>query len=61
MNSLHWRTGVENNGSIYISVRKSVNGTGTGKKQTEAVYNEAVRDFEKVATQLYELLKKKKN
>ncbi|MFO7315399.1 MAG: flagellar export protein FliJ [Bacilli bacterium] len=29
------------------------------KKQTEAVYNEAVRDFEKVATQLYELLKKK--
>lgn len=31
------------------------------KKQTEAVYNEAVRAFEKVATQLYELLKKKEN
>jgi len=31
------------------------------KKQAEAVYNEAVRAFEKVATQLYELLKKKEN
>jgi len=31
------------------------------KKQTEAAYNEAVRSFEKVATKLYELLKKKEN
>ncbi|MFC5558060.1 flagellar export protein FliJ [Ureibacillus thermophilus] len=31
------------------------------KKQTESAYNEAVRSFEKVATKLYELLKKKED
>lgn len=30
------------------------------KQQTEMAYKESVRSFEKVATQLYELLKKKK-
>ncbi|MBB5147875.1 MULTISPECIES: flagellar export protein FliJ [Ureibacillus] len=31
------------------------------KQQTEMAYKESVRSFEKVATQLYELLKKKEN